>query len=476
MTEGFRNTLKELLSSTTGKVGVTFFLVMLGVSVYALIANPLDFGNRFWNNPTVWADNPKNVPPFWVSIFSNYKRADHTVFETSEPTELFYTNRGIERVYTFNLDYNFDEPPTFTSFSLENITYHSKPPTVFLYVNRPDGKNLSLFKLAVASPRTGESFPIRRYQQAPFRVYITGESSVARDVSQFLRNEFYIQVAPEQLVGDVDEIIFGIPDGDGFSSLKGKYEIRVVARSQDSSDSIGNVKFVLGGSKFGLMGTDSTGRDLARGLMFGFPVALAIGLITSIMATAAGTIMGIISGYIGGKTDIAIQRFCDVLSNIPLLPILLFLAFVLGQHLWIVIVILIIFGWPGMTILIRSMVLQIRSGQLVEASIALGASRWRIMFKHIFPQMAPFVFAQMIFFTPAAILAEAGLSFIGLGDPSIPTWGQILESGFRTGGVFVGYWWWVLPPGILIVLTSMTFVFLTLGLEPVVNPRLREGK
>jgi peptide/nickel transport system permease protein len=183
--------------------------------------------------------------------------------------------------------------------------------------------------------------------------------------------------------------------------------------------------------------------------------------------------MGIISGYTGGKTDISIQRFSDVLSNIPLLPILLFLAFILGQKLWIVIAILILFGWPGMTIVIRSMVLQIRTGQLVEASSALGASRWRIMLKHIFPQMAPFVLAQMIFFTPAAILAEAGLSFLGLGDPSIPTWGQILDQGFRTGAVYVGYWWWVMPPGILIVITALTFVLIALGMERVVDPRLR---
>ncbi len=104
------------------------------------------------------------------------------------------------------------------------------------------------------------------------------------------------------------------------------------------------------------MGTDSLGRDLARGLLYGFPVALTIGVITSVMATIIGTSLGIISGYLGGKTDIAIQRISDVLSNIPLLPILLFLAFILGQKLWIVMATLVVFGWPGMTIVIRSMV------------------------------------------------------------------------------------------------------------------------
>jgi peptide/nickel transport system permease protein len=185
--------------------------------------------------------------------------------------------------------------------------------------------------------------------------------------------------------------------------------------------------------------------------------------------------MGIVSGYMGGKTDTTIQRASDILANIPLLPILIFLAFIIGQNLFIIMLILIAFSWPGLTILIRSMVLQIRSGQLVESTVTLGASRFRIMFRHIFPQTAPFVFAQMIFFTPAAILAEAALSFLGLGDPSLPTWGQILERGFSDGGVYVGYWWWVLPPGILIVITAMTFVLLALGLEPVVNPRLKRA-
>ena len=91
----------------------------------------------------------------------------------------------------------------------------------------------------------------------------------------------------------------------------------------------------------------------------------------------------------------------------------------------------------------------------------------------MFPHTAPYVFTQLIFFVPAAILAEAGLAFLGLGDPSLPTWGQILENGFRTGAVFLGYWWWVVSPGLMIVITAVTFMLLSLAMEPIVNPRLR---
>jgi len=269
------------------------------------------------------------------------------------------------------------------------------------------------------------------------------------------------------------KFLFGTPQGGDFRVLRGTYTIQVSVLLYDSRDSVGQVRLVLGGSTYGLLGTDSVGRDLAVGVLYGFPVALFIALVTSILTTVLGTFAGIVSGYYGGKTDVLLQRIADVLNNVPLLPILIFLAFIFGQKLWVVILVLTAFGWPGITIIIRSMVLQIRSQQFIEAAEVLGASKRTVVTRHIFPQTAPYVLAQMIFIAPAAILAEAGLSFLGLGDPSIPTWGQILESGFRSGALYVGQWWWVLPPGLLIVFSGMTFVLISLGLEPVVNPRLR---
>lgn len=477
MNTGLSNTIKELFSSTTGKIGLTLFSGMVVISFWAILSNPLDFGTTLWNNPQAWADNPKNVPPTWSKIFTNSPPVDHMVLTLSEPTGTLETTRGIEKEFAFDINYSFDDQPSFTSLTIQDVEFAAKPPTLVLTIARPDGKILKVYRYAVPGAREGEVQPMHRHRDKPFRVFLTGDPSVASYLSQFLYRDFSFRISDKELTGRADEIIFGTPnenlDGN-FLPLKGQYTITLVARMQDSGDSIGKVQIAIGGSHFGLMGTDSNGRDLARGLIFGFPIALIIGLTTALTATAIGTSMGIISGYTGGKTDICIQRFCDLLTNIPLLPILLFLAFILGQKLWIVMLVLVIFGWPGLAIVIRSMVLQLRSGQLVEATTALGASRWRIMLRHIFPQIAPFVFAQMIFFTPAAILAEAGLSFLGLGDPSVPTWGQILDQGFRTGAVYVGYWWWVLPPGILIVITALTFVLIAMAMESVVDPRLRE--
>ena len=472
-----RDTFKEFFASGSGKAGSILFLILVFVSIYVLATYPLDFGLKHWSNPVEWADNPKAAPPVWVNLFSSVWKAEHTIFEVAEPSKVVHESGFTTLYYIFPLNYQFDETPTFTSFTIYNVTYHRIPPIITVAIARPDGEEVELYRLIVSGPSPGEDLPVTRYHETPLRVHLSGESSVASAVSDFLRQKFNTSMPYQDLLlKGVDRAIFGTPKNDGgvsFQVLKGVYVITVKALLSDPADTIQRVRFVVGGSVYGLMGTDTLGRDLSVGLLFGFPVALFIGFVTSILATFLGSFLGVASGYIGGKTDTSIQRGCDILTNIPLLPILIFLTFILGQKLWVVLVILIAFGWPGLTIIIRSMVLQIRSGQFIEASVALGASRSRIIFRHIFPQTAPFVFAQMIFFTPAAILAEAALSFLGLGDPSLPTWGQILEYGFRNGGVYVGYWWWVLPPGLLIVITAMTFVLLALGMEPIVSPRLR---
>ena len=270
--------------------------------------------------------------------------------------------------------------------------------------------------------------------------------------------------------------LFGIPDEDGLLvPLHGEYRAETRIALADPADTVDWTRVVVGGSVFGLLGTDASGRDLAQGLLFGLPVALLIGIAAATVSTAIGTGLGLLSGYKGGRTDLIIQRAADIVNNVPLLPLLIFFVFIFGAQLWLILLLLVAFSWPGLTNLVRSMVLGLGGSQEVEAARALGASSWHILRRHIFPHTAPYVFTQLIFFVPAVILAEAGLSFLGLGDPSLPTWGQILEDGFRTGAVFLGYWWWVVSPGLLIVLTAMTFMLLALAMEPIVNPRLRKS-
>ncbi len=438
-----------------------------------LTSYPLDYGTRVWYNPAVWADYPPVKPPVWAAPGA----VPHLVLDHRAPDTTQALSGGRERrVYRFEFDHPYEQPPDFLSVSLRGVFYYARPPLVTVKLERPDGQSVTLLRYSPPAPRPGESPPYARHTESPYRVNLGGDAQVRAQVAAFLQKVYGLRISTSELRGQVIAALFGTPTEKEplFEPLPGRYALIVQVDLSDPRDKVEEVRAVRGGTAFGLMGTDGLGRDLAQGLLFGFPVSLLIGVLTSLLTTAIGATLGILSGYLGGKVDLAVQRFADVINNIPALPLLIFLTVIFGSKLFLVIIpVLVFFGWPGITIVVRSMVLQLREGQLVEAERSIGASRWRIMFRHILPQVAPYLLAQLIFFAPSAILAEATLSFIGLGDPSLPTWGQMLEGAFRTGAVYQGYWWWVVPPGLLIVVTAVTFMLLALSLEPIANPRLR---
>ncbi len=470
-----REAVRELMRSGVGRSGVALLALLCLGAAYVLITFPLDYGDQQWSNPTRWADFPKAAPPAWTNRLRARPLAEHQILEATAPTDTQALPSGIVQTFRLPFDYPYASPPTFLAFTLGNVSFAERAPAILVSLARPDGAEVRLYRHAVRGPREGEAAPYRRYGDEPLRVQLSTDESVVAAVQAFLESEHNIRTDARALGGQVDRILFGAPTGRGLETepLTGRYEVLVRVAVRDADDGVGLVRFVVGGAVFGVMGTDSLGRDLAQGLLFGLPVALLIGIAVALVSTSIGATLGILSGYLGGRTDLLIQRAADVVANVPVLPLLIFMLFVIGPSLYVILFVLVAFSWPGMTIQVRTMILHMRTGQLVEAIQSLGASRRRVMFRHILPQIAPYVLANLIFAAPAAILAEAGLSFLGLGDPSIPTWGQILESGFRTGGIYVGYWWWIIPPGVLIVLTGLTFMLISLGLEPVVNPRLR---
>lgn len=477
MSKMLKDSLSEFWASITAKVGIVFLVIVIAVSVFTVLTMPLDFGSRYWSNPPYWVDNPKLAKSEWLNSLTSEKLLKHSVLESTFPASQIV---GIYPVRYYNMSYVLDVNyfPTFITLKLENLTYYQRPPTIKVFIQRPDGKTIDLYTFNVEGPAENESAPYVRYTVEPKRVLLSGEQFIANSLSTFLFNEYGVLMAPSEVMNvGYEKIIFGeIAANKTFSPLKGTYNISVVLYARDQQDTLSKAIFIVGGMVYGLMGTDTQGRDLFQGLLFGFPVALLIGFVTAVITTLIGAGLGIVSGYMGGRLDDAIQRVSDVVNNFPQLPLPIFLTFVFGGKLWIIVLVLIAFGWPPLTIIVRSMMLSMKSASFVEAAVSLGASRRRIMARYIFPQVAPFILSQMIFYTPAAILSEAGLSFLGLGDPTIPTWGQILEYGFKNGAVYLGYWWWILPPGILIVFSAVTFVLLALGLEPVVNPRLRRWR
>jgi len=472
-----RSLLRQVLASTAGKLGVALALVLGITSVLVLLTMPLDFGPTRWSNPAVWTDHPKAVPPAWTAAISG-EAVEHSIIETSEPTET--TERGDARIETYDLSYEHtaSEPPSFLSFSLGEVRFSERPPSLSVTLLRPDGSSVSLLRTSIRGPRPGEELSDEgmyvRHDETPLRVLFTAEPETAQAVSDMLAETYDVTVPTAEIQNDTAAWLFGVPGDTGEPEpLQGAYVTQVRAALAAPDDTLDWVRTVVGGTVFGLLGTDGSGRDLAQGLAFGLPIALLIGIAAATVSTTIGTGLGMLSGYKGGRTDLLIQRTADVINNVPLLPLLIFFIFVFGASLPLILTLLVLFSWPGLAITVRSMVLGLSGSQEVEAARALGASSRHILVKHIFPHTAPYVFTSLIFFVPAVILAEASLSFLGLGDPTLPTWGQILEDGFRTGAVFLGYWWWVVAPGLLIVLTAVTFMLLALAFEPIVNPKLR---
>jgi peptide/nickel transport system permease protein len=464
------------LTSASGRAGLTLFGAMLAVSVWVLLTYPLDFGSAQWSNPAYWANNPRNAPPAWSARLSGEARVPQITIDVETPVETRAIPAGEVRLFQAPITFDYDAAPTSLILTLTGVTFNGRAPSVLVSLSRPDGGQIRLASVPIGGPRPNEAAPFRRFYDVPERIPLANGAAAADAIARFYAERYPERTIPGNLRSMVPAALFGIPAADGsgrIEPLDGEYTVEVQAVVADAADEIAPMRVTLGGTVFGIMGTDRLGRDLWRGLLYGFPIALLIAALTSLLSTVIGASLGILSGYAGGLTDSIIQRASDIISNVPTLPLLIFIVSILGRHLWLIMLVLVAFSWPGLTILVRSMVLQLREGQLVEAAKAMGASRARIMSRHVFPQVAPFIVAQMIFFAPGAILAEASLSFLGLGDPSIPTWGQMLEAGFRTGALYVGYWWWVLPPGILIVITALAFMLLALALEPVVDPRLR---
>jgi peptide/nickel transport system permease protein len=219
------------------------------------------------------------------------------------------------------------------------------------------------------------------------------------------------------------------------------------------------------------LGTDNQGRDLYSQWMWGTRVALTVGLLAAFFSISIGVVVGLVSGYSGGKTDSVLMRFTDVILVLPGLPLVIILAAVLGAGIWNIILVISIVGWPGTARVIRAEVLSLKERPFIDSARVTGASNIRIMFKHIAPNVLPLAFLFMTFAVSGAILTEAALSFIGLGDVNTPSWGQMLQAIQRSN--VLGSLWWLLPPGLGITFLSLAFYLVGRGYEQIVNPRLR---
>jgi len=221
------------------------------------------------------------------------------------------------------------------------------------------------------------------------------------------------------------------------------------------------------------LGTDQLGRDVLSRMLYGARVSLAVGFVSVGIATVIGLVLGSIAGYNGGLVDGFVMRLVDLMLVFPRFFLLLAVLAFLKPSIWTIMAVIGLTGWMGVTRLVRAEFLSLKEREFVVWSHAIGATGFRVVWRHILPNaMAP-VLVAMTLGIPAAILTESGLSFLGLGvQPPYATWGNILNEGKDT--IEIG-WWLSFYPGVAILLTVLSYNLLGEGIRDALDPRLRQS-
>ena len=220
------------------------------------------------------------------------------------------------------------------------------------------------------------------------------------------------------------------------------------------------------------LGRDDAGKDVLSLLIYGARVSLLVGFTASFMSMIIGTTVGLTAGYYGGRVGNVLMRLVDFLMVIPDLPLMLVIIAVMGRGLLNIILVIGLLGWTYTARLVRSQVLTVKERQFVLRARSIGASDQRIILSHVLPLVLPLIIAQAVLDISVAILAESSLAFLGLGDPTLISWGSMLNFAFERA-ISRQAWWFILPPGFAIVWVSLSLILIGNTLDQIVNPRLR---
>lgn len=470
-----------------GLVGITILIIFIATAVLAPKLTPYDpMETKFL------ADGL--AAPQWATIFPQYRDLPPT-------TEIPANWEGSNLPPSVNVEFNESSKDLLVEYNGSgtekadihldaNFLYPYRPPKSFSYqfnwkAERVKGMKYSL-ELTFVNPEGFKySFWDSRYG---YGVKPPGTSEIP--LSNEEKNWTFVKANSWYTVALQSRLQLPL----GYASIifreKGEYywllHIVFEPTSENATCEINlkDTKIKIPGLVHGILGADEMGGDIFTQLVYGTQISLVIGVTAAVFIMLIGTAVGVISGYVGGIVDELLMRITDIVLCLPLLPLLIIMVAlfkstmttVFGSSLPLIVILIAGLWWTTLARVIRSRVLSLREMAFVESAKAVGAGKFYIIFKHMVPNVLPIAFAAMILNVPSAIVMEAVLSFIGLGDPIVPTWGKMLEHAFRSGAFDKMAWWWILPPGLALMTLAMSFAFIGHAVDEIVNPRLRRRR
>jgi peptide/nickel transport system permease protein len=389
--------LREIIHYPTASVGLLFICGLVVSSIYVLIAYPYQDAVRRWNYEMhLNVTNPKLATPEWFNLFRRQTLPNTIILDSDDPrtirSESDIAEGMSEIIYTFSFDYPYTGFPEELVLSLEP-DYQDRMPHVEVTWNTPDGRQI----------RVGEYSSNR-----PERYYLSKESRLTRRLGG--------ETAPVGLFRD--------PESEQAVAIPGKYELNVsVIVFEENSDLDASIQIT--GKVHGLAGTDHRRRDLTLALLWGAPIALAIGFLGAIGTGFTTMFIAAVSTWYGGWVDNFLQRLTEINMILPMFPIMLIIYNFYSKSLWVILGVAILLGIFGTGVKnYRSVFLQIRESPYIEAARAYGAGNLRIITKYMLPHIFPVLIPQLVILVPSYVFLEATLAYLNMSDVLLPTWGK----------------------------------------------------
>jgi peptide/nickel transport system permease protein len=440
----FSQTIKELRRYPSAIFGFSIIGLLIAVSIYTVIAIPYKKAIELWRGgDNAWYRLPKIAAPEWTNWFRQ-KKLPVTIFLSS--VEDPGTKTVIEKApgkqidVTFSFDYQYDGFPQDLTIYF-NPSYVEAQPFVSVTLLTPDGRELRVYNGTV---------------QANQVFYASQDQKLKRRYGDFPQNA-----------------LLAVPDEEPFTPVKGVYELHISAVTFESDSDL-EAELILYGQVYGWAGTDDLRRDLSIALLWGIPIALIFGLLAAVGSTFTTMFIAAIGTWFGGWVDEVIQRITEVNLVLPFLPILIMVGTFYSRSIWAVlgvVILLNIFGGGIKTF--RANFMQIKESPYIEAARSYGASNTRIIYQYMIPRLIPLLIPQFITLIPSYVFLEASLAVLGLGDPTLPTWGKLIDDSYNAGALFQGWYYWVLEPSALLMVTGLAFSAVGYAMDRIFNPRLR---